>query len=207
MGYSKIVLGDRTLIDLTQDTVSEENLLVGYKAHGADGEEVNGKCDFDVNSRIADTTLVPHITTDGSAYYSNELLAGKQAFVNGMRFQGTMVNYGGKNGEISTKDGEFSIPAGYHDGSGKVRIAESAKTNLISENIKQGVEILGVIGSLTGQEGVVAENAVVENSLDGVKVTPTTSAGYNYLASVTVKPITVTETPAPRGGGLVVTIG
>jgi hypothetical protein len=42
MGVSKVVLGDETLIDLTSDSVSSENLLEGATAHGADGEEVIG---------------------------------------------------------------------------------------------------------------------------------------------------------------------
>lgn len=42
MGISKVVLGDETLIDLTSDSVSPENLLQGATAHGADGEEVIG---------------------------------------------------------------------------------------------------------------------------------------------------------------------
>lgn len=42
MGVSKVVLGDETLVDLTSDTVSTENLLQGATAHGADGEEVIG---------------------------------------------------------------------------------------------------------------------------------------------------------------------
>ena len=42
MGVSKVVLGEETLVDLTSDSVSEENLLEGATAHGADGEPVKG---------------------------------------------------------------------------------------------------------------------------------------------------------------------
>lgn len=42
MGVSKVEFGDETLIDLTNDTVNENNLLEGATAHGADGEEING---------------------------------------------------------------------------------------------------------------------------------------------------------------------
>lgn len=42
MGISKVVLEDETLIDLTSDSVSSENLLEGATAHGADGEKVIG---------------------------------------------------------------------------------------------------------------------------------------------------------------------
>ena len=42
MAVSKVVLGNETLIDLTGDSVSSENLLQGETAHGANGEEVIG---------------------------------------------------------------------------------------------------------------------------------------------------------------------
>lgn len=42
MAVSKVVLGNETLIDLTGDSVSSENLLQGETAHGANGEEIIG---------------------------------------------------------------------------------------------------------------------------------------------------------------------
>lgn len=42
MGVSKVDFGNETLIDLTNDTVNENNLLEGATAHGADGEPIYG---------------------------------------------------------------------------------------------------------------------------------------------------------------------
>ena len=42
MGISRVDYGNNTLIDLTQDTITAEQLRVGYTAHGADGEEITG---------------------------------------------------------------------------------------------------------------------------------------------------------------------
>lgn len=42
MGVSKVVIDDRTVIDLTSDTVTAAKLVSGYTAHGADGEEITG---------------------------------------------------------------------------------------------------------------------------------------------------------------------
>lgn len=42
MATNKVVYGNRTLIDLTQDTIIADALLAGYTAHGANGEEING---------------------------------------------------------------------------------------------------------------------------------------------------------------------
>ena len=42
MGVSKVVLGEETLVDLTSDSVNEENLLKGATAHNASGEKIEG---------------------------------------------------------------------------------------------------------------------------------------------------------------------
>ncbi len=42
MSVNKIVYGKKTLIDLTADTVAEENLLKGCTAHRADGTIITG---------------------------------------------------------------------------------------------------------------------------------------------------------------------
>ena len=42
MGISKVVLGEETLVDLTNDSVNEENLLEGATAHNASGEQIEG---------------------------------------------------------------------------------------------------------------------------------------------------------------------
>ena len=39
MGVSKVIFGDETIIDLTADTITKDKILVGYTAHGADGEK------------------------------------------------------------------------------------------------------------------------------------------------------------------------
>lgn len=42
MAVNKVVFGNKVLIDLTGDTVTEEALLRGYTAHTADGSIVTG---------------------------------------------------------------------------------------------------------------------------------------------------------------------
>ena len=41
---NKIVYGNQTLIDLTQDTITADKLLVGYTAHDASGASITGTC-------------------------------------------------------------------------------------------------------------------------------------------------------------------
>lgn len=42
MAANKVVYGNKTIIDLTNDTVTEEALIKGYTAHKADGTIITG---------------------------------------------------------------------------------------------------------------------------------------------------------------------
>lgn len=42
MGVNKVVINDVVELDLSSDTVATDNLLSGFKAHGKNGEIVNG---------------------------------------------------------------------------------------------------------------------------------------------------------------------
>lgn len=192
MANSKIVLGNgEVLMDLTADTVKEDKLLKGYTAHGADGEPVTGACTFDSD------------TQDATAADA-EILAGKTAYVKGTKKTGTMKNNGAVAGTISKKDGQYTVPQGYHDGSGKVGIASTEQEKLIPTNIREGVTILGVTGSMSGSEGIVSQSKEVTPTFEEQVVLPGT--GYTHLSQVTVSaiPVSITDNSA---GGKTVTIG
>jgi hypothetical protein len=133
-----------------------------------------------------------------------EILSGKVAYNKGNRLQGTMTNNGSVAGTISTKTGEYSIPKGYHDGSGKVTIDETEKSKLVGSNIRDGVTILGVTGTMSGTEGAKAQSKTVTPSATG-PVTVTPDEGYNYLSQVTVEKISYQENDN-SAGGITVTI-
>lgn len=61
---------------------------------------------------------------------------------------GSMANNGSTSGTISTKAGTVTIPAGYTSG-GTVSISSTEQAKVIAGNIKSGVTLLGVSGSLT----------------------------------------------------------
>ena len=61
---------------------------------------------------------------------------------------GTMANNGSTSGTISTKAGTVNIPAGYTSG-GTVQISSTEQAKIIASNIKSGVTLLGVSGSLS----------------------------------------------------------
>ena len=191
MAISKVVYGGRTLIDLTADTIKAEHLLKGYTAHGADGEPLNGACEYDSN------------TQDATAADS-EILSGKIAYVKGTKKTGTMPNNGAVSGTISTKDGEYTVAKGYHDGSGKVKIDANEQAKLIPENIRDGVTVLGVVGTMSGSEGVTPQSKSVTPSTQEQVILP--DSGFTHLSQVTVAPIPYVETDN-SAGGKTVTIG
>ncbi len=191
MSVSKVVYGNETLIDLTADTVKADKLLAGITAHGADGETITGTCTFDMDTSTATAAIA-------------EVLAGKTFGKGGSMLTGTMPNRGAVAGTISTKAGEYSVPQGYHDGSGKVSIDATEQAKLIAENIKQGVTILGVEGTMSGTEGVNAQSKTVTPAITAQTILP--DATYNYLTQVTVNAIPYVETDN-AAGGKTVTIG
>ena len=79
---------------------------------------------------------------------AGDLLTGKTAFGASGSVSGSMANNGSTSGTISTKAGTVTIPAGYTSG-GTVSISSTEQAKVIAGNIKSGVTLLGVSGSLT----------------------------------------------------------
>lgn len=182
---NKVVYGNRTLIDLTSDTVTQDKILSGFTAHDKSGAIITGNCDFDVNSTDATVAVA-------------EILDGKTAYARGAKLVGTMPNKGAVNGTITTKAEQFTIPTGFHDGSGKVGIDATEQAKIIEANIKEGVTILGVTGTLAPASGVKAQSKTVTPSTSEISVLP--DEGYDYLATVTVSAIPTSESDNSAGG-------
>lgn len=191
MANSKIIFGGEVLIDLTADTVTEDKVLSGVTFHDKKGDTLEGTCSYDSD-------------TSGDTAAVAEILAGKTAHARGRELTGTMPNNGAASGTIATKAGEYTIAQGYHDGSGKVAISAQEQAKIIESNIREGITILGVTGTMSGTEDVTAQSASVTPGTTQQVVTP--GEGYNYLSQVTVAAIPYTETPN-AAGGTTVTIG
>lgn len=193
--YNKIIVNGLTKIDLTADTVTTDKLLYGYTAHDKSGAPITGSCTFDSD------------TTDATAL-EGEILTGKTAYINKSKVTGTMPNRGGVTGTISTVAGTYTIANGYHDGSGTVQIDSTEQAKIIATNIREGITILGVEGTMTGTEDVVAGSPTVTPSFSSQTIVPDSTAdpAQNYLAQVTVNPIPITEVDNQQGG-ITLTIG
>ena len=145
---NKVIYGGDTLIDLTSDDVTRADVVSGKYFHLPTGERTTGTNTYDADTSDATATAA-------------EILATKTAYVNGTKLIGSMTNRGAVSGTISTVAGEYTVPAGYHDGSGKVKIDTTEQAKIIAANIRSGVTILGVAGSMSGSESVSATSVTI----------------------------------------------
>lgn len=191
MANSKIVYFGETLIDLTADTITADKLLSGITAHGKDGEPVTGTCTYDSDTQDATVAVA-------------EILNGKTAYARGAKVEGTMPNVGKQTSTITTKAQSVTISQGYHDGSGRVSISSTEQGKIIAGNIKNGVTILGVQGTYSGDSQEVPQSKEVTPAKTQQTITPDT--GYTCLSQVVVKAIPYSSSPN-TAGGTTITIG
>ena len=190
---NKVVFGGDTLIDLSSDTIAANKVLNGYTAHDASGAPITGSCNYDAN------------TSDATAS-ADDILSGQTAYKNGTKLTGTMTNQGEKHLTITARDTAVTIPAGYHDGSGDIGLGSTDKAALVATNIRSGVTILGIEGSMSGSESINATSATITPYTTSQTIQPSDLGDYNSFSSVTVSAIAYTETDN-QAGGKTVTIG
>ena len=180
---NKLVVGNETKFDLTSDTVTAEKLLSGFTAHDKSGAPITGTCTYDADTQDATAAVA-------------EILEGKTAYARGTKLTGTMPNKGAVSGTIATKEA-YTIPMGFHDGSGTVSIDATESAKIVAGNIKSGVTILGVEGTFSG-ESVTAQTKSVTPTMSVQTVLP--DEGFDYLSQVEVAAIPVTYSDNAAGG-------
>ena len=182
---NKVIIGSQVKLDLTQDDITPDKLAAGIKAHDKSGAPIVGTSTFDAD------------TSDANAVAA-EILKGKTAYVNGAKVTGTMPNNGAKTLSITNKSTPVTIPMGFHDGSGEAQIAADEQEKLIPKNIREGITVLGVTGTMSGSEGMKPQAKNVTPSFTQQEILP--DDGYNCLSSVTVAAIPVSYTDNEQGG-------
>ena len=187
---NKLVVGNEVKFDLTGDTVAPNTLLTGATAHDKSGAQITGTCSYDSDTSDATVAVA-------------EILKDKTAYARGAKIVGTMPNNGAKNYTISNLNDQ-TISLGFYDGSGKISIDSAEKAKIIPANIKNGVSILGVQGTMTGQEDLQVQSKTVAPTFAAQTILP--DEGYDYLSQVVVSAIPMTESEN-TAGGLTLTIG
>lgn len=184
MAINKVIYGGDTLIDLTGDTITAADIINGKTTHDKSGTVITGTCTYDSDTS-RDTANVA------------EILATKTAHARGSLLTGTMTNNGSVTGTISSKEEQYTIPNGYHDGSGKVSIDSTEQAKIIAGNIKSGVVILGVTGTYTGRS-ISAQTKTATPTTSQQTILPDTN--YDYLSQVTINAIPYEEQSNSAGG-------
>lgn len=187
---NKLVVGNEVKFDLTGDTVAPNTLLTGTTAHDKTGAQITGTCSYDSDTSDATVAVA-------------EILKDKTAYARGAKIVGTMPNNGAKNYTISNLNDQ-TITMGFYDGSGKISFDSAEKAKIIPANIKNGVTILGVRGTMTGQESITVQSKTITPTFATQTILP--DGGYDYLSQVVVSAIPMTESEN-TAGGLTLTIG
>ena len=182
---NKVIVGSEVKLDLTQDDITADKLASGIKAHDKSGAPIVGTNTYDAD------------TSDATAVAA-EILKDKTAYVNGVKLVGTMPNNGAKTLNITNKSTPVTIPMGFHDGSGKAQISPDEQAKLIPMNIREGITVLGVIGTMSGSEDMKPQAKNVTPTFVQQEILPDDE--YNCLSSVTVAAIPITYTDNEQGG-------
>lgn len=188
---NKVIIGKEVKLDLTADSVTPDKLAKGITAHDKTGAPITGTSTKDVDSTDATVAVA-------------EMLDGKTAYARGAKLTGTMPNNGAVAGKITQKDGKYTIPMGFHDGSGSAEIDETEQAKLVPANIREGVTILGVEGSMSSSEGMKPQAKSVTPTFEQQTVLP--DSAYNCLSHVTVAAIP-TNYVDNAAGGQTLTVG
>lgn len=138
-------------------------------------------------------------TSDATATEA-QILAGQIAYAKGSKLTGTMANQGAVNQSLAV-NGTYTIPAGYHNGSGKVTqslTTKAAATYTPGDN----AQTIAAGQYLNGIQTISAVPTETKTVTAGTAATTVSRTSGKYMTSVTVNPtpsqtksVTLTSSP------------
>lgn len=118
-------------------------------------------------AEVVDTTEVTNPANSGN------ILKDKVAFINGEKVVGSATDNGSVGTQnLTTQNAEYTIPAGFHNGLGKVK---AVIAGLIASVIKAGATVGGILGTFTSDATATASQILsgITAYVNGNKVTGT----------------------------------
>ena len=84
--------------------------------------------------------------------------------------EGTMPNNADNDVEVTDVDGT-TIPAGYYNGTGAAKLSDAEAAKVIAGNVKSGVTLLGVTGTLVEHARAVIESVLTVPTAPSLTIT------------------------------------
>ena len=198
--------------DLSGITAAAEDILAGKKSVDATGAEITGtmtnngawtstKTDNGsvtipagyhngsgkVTVNVSSTTTIP---TDGDAATS-DVLTGKTFYSGGSKKTGAMTNRGAWS-TTKTSNGDVTIPAGFHNGSGKVSVNVSTST-VTGELDTPSISFDKKLGRFTATSKVKTSGYISTSDTTTKSYTITRYLGGEYTPTKESKTVSLTE--------------
>ncbi len=171
-GTSGIVFDNyQEKLGITADKIVKGKSIAGVSGTGETGYSSCSSCCPTLASQTSATAT------------AGDILSGKTAYVNGSKITGSMANNGAVNATIAP-GGTYTIPAGYHNGSGKVT-ASSCPTCIGGSDAELSSTPLTYTKGMTLEAGkfYLIEGRAL-STVNGPK--PTINVKYGNSANVTI---------------------
>lgn len=157
----------------------------GY--HGGGGKVTANISNLSAANIVAGKTVggISGTFSSDATATASQILSGQTAYVDGSKVTGTMTNRGAVSQTLSSQGQSYTIPAGYHNGSGKVTANIS---NLTAANIKAGATVGGVTGTFSSDANATTAQILSGRTayVNGSKLTGTMA---NRTGAVTAQAI------------------
>lgn len=198
--------------DLSGITAAAEDILAGKKSVDATGAEITGTMtnhgawtstqtsngsvtipagyhngSGEVTVNVSSTTTIP---TDGDAT-TPDVLTGKTFYSGGSKKTGTMTNNGAWS-TTKTSNGDVPIPAGYHNGSGKVTVNVSTSTPAGALDTPS-ISFDKTLGRFTATSKVKTSGYISTSDTTTKSYTITRYLGGEYTPTKESKTVSLTE--------------